>query len=38
MLQQTARKYFEVWGDTQSQNTFLKGLLILDLYPKNGTG
>ncbi len=31
MLQQTAKKYFEIWGDTQSQNTFLKGLLILTI-------
>ena len=31
MFQKTKRKYFEIWGDTQSQNTFLKGLLILTI-------
>lgn len=31
MIQQTKRKYFEIWGDTQSQNIFLKGLLVLTI-------
>ncbi len=31
MLQQTKQKYFQIWGDTQSQNSFLKGLLLLTI-------
>lgn len=31
MNNKNTKKYFEIWGDIQSQNSFSKGLLLLTI-------